>query len=491
MSERRTMDLRWLLEDADAPAVTVRGLTSDSRQVEPGDAFVAYQGGAYDGHDFVAQAIAAGAVAVICERPIEAAVASVVVPGIAQRLGQLGRRFHAAPSREMAVVGVTGTNGKTTVAYNIARIMDAGGYIGTLGWGRPPALCASDLTTAAPLALQAQLRALHDRGVGIVALETSSHALHQGRVDDVDFAVGVFTNLSRDHLDYHGSLQCYAAAKRKLFQRNLRVAVVNVDDAVGAAIAKDLPATVQVVAFGRDATVGWSDIDYGQDGICGVWHTPWGDGAFKLPHCFGEFSVYNAAATLAVCCALDKPFAETVDGMAKLVGVPGRMQRVAENPTVIVDYAHTPDGLRSMLAATRSHLSDGRLIVVFGCGGDRDRGKRAEMAQAAEAGADVVVVTSDNPRSEDPQRIVDEVVAGFQRSQAARCIVDRRSAIHAALQCANADDIVVVAGKGHEETQQIGGEKLPFRDVDVVREWTAQARPQRCVPLRNEPDGGA
>ena len=301
----------------------------------------------------------------------------------------------------------------------------------------------------------------------------------------------MFTNLSRDHLDYHGSLQRYAAAKRKLFQRNLRVAVVNVDDAVGAAIAKDLPATVQGPRVRPRRHGGLSDIDYGQDGILR-----------RLAYPLGRWRV-QAAALLRRILRLQRRRdaggllrvgqADRGSGRrhAKLVGVPGRMQRVAENPTVIVDYAHTPDGLRSMLAATRSHLGDGRLIVVFGCGGDRDRGKRAEMAQAAEAGADVVIVTSDNPRSEDPQRIVDEVVAGFRPPQAARCIVDRRSAIHAALQCANADDIVVVAGKGHEETQQIGGEKLPFRDVDVVREWTVQARPQRCVSsLRNEPDGG-
>ena len=469
----RTMDLRWLLCDPNAPAVTLNGLSSDSRQIKPGEAFVACRGAAFDGHDFVEEAVAAGAVAVICERSVETAAPSIVVPDVGKRLGQLGRRFHGAPSRELAVVGVTGTNGKTSVAYNIAQVADAGSYIGTLGWGAPPALCPSQLTTAGPLALQAQLRALKQRGAGVVALETSSHALDQGRVDHVDFAVGVFTNLSRDHLDYHGSMKRYAAAKRKLFERNLRVAVVNVDDATGASIAENLPSTVERLDFGRHATVGWSDVRHRSDGIAGVWHTPWGCSAFTLPGYFGEFSVYNAAATLSVCCALGKPLDETIEAMAKLGGVPGRMQRAAASPTVLIDYAHTPDGLRAMLAATRSHLrTDGRVIVVFGCGGDRDRGKRAEMAQAAEAGADVVVVTSDNPRSEDPDSIARQVVDGLDHPDAALCVVDRRRAIATALQRAQANDIVVIAGKGHENTQQIGDRKLPFSDLDVVRELT-------------------
>ena len=471
MSKRETKDLRWLLDDAGAPALDIGGLASDSRQVAPGDAFVARRGATFDGHDFVAAAVAAGAVAVLCERPVEAAVPSVVVQQIGKRLGQLGRRFHDAPSKELAVVGVTGTNGKTTVAYNIARLLDAGSYIGTLGWGRPPTLCRSELTTADALTLQARLRALKRSGAQTVALEASSHALDQGRVEGVDFAVGVFTNLSRDHLDYHRSLECYAAAKRKLFERELGAAVVNVDDAVGADIARRLPASVECIEFGQTAAVRWSDIRYGKDGIHGVWHTPWGSQAFAMPHYFGAFSVYNAAATLAVGCALGKPLDETIAAMAQLPGVSGRMQKVALEPTVVVDYAHTPDGLRAMLAATRSHLSeDGRIVLVFGCGGDRDRGKRAAMAQAAETGADVIVVTSDNPRGEDPQRILAHIVAGLERPEAALRFVDRRQAIAAALQCAGAEDIVVVAGKGHEDTQQIGAERLPFGDADVVRE---------------------
>ena len=463
--------LRWLLDDEHAPAVVVAGLASDSRRVRRGDCFIAYRGATFDGHDFAAAAVAAGAVAVISERPVEVGVANAVVAGVGRRLGDLARRFHGHPSAELAVVGITGTNGKTTVAYQIASAMNDAAYVGTLGWGSPPALCPSLLTTADPLSLQAQLRALKERGAEVVALEASSHALDQGRVDAVDFAVGVFTNLSRDHLDYHGTMQRYAAAKRRLFERALRVGVVNVDDAVGRAIADRLPAGMDCVEVGRKAALRWTEVSYHAAGLEGTWITPWGRERFSLPGLFGAFSLYNAACTVGACCALDMPLVDVVAAMAQLPGVPGRMQLVARAPTVAVDYAHTPDGLRAVLAAARAHLAArGKVIVVFGCGGERDRGKRAQMAQAAEAGADLVIATSDNPRGEDPERILDDVAAGFRRPAAALRISDRRHAIATALECAGAGDIVVLAGKGHEQFQDIGGCKVPFSDAAVVRE---------------------
>ena len=368
------------------------------------------------------------------------------------------------------MVGVTGTNGKTTVAYQIARLL-GGGYIGTLGWGQPPALCPSSLTTADPLTLQAQMRALKNRGASTVALEASSHALDQGRVDAVDFVAGVFTNLSRDHLDYHGTLERYAAAKRRLFERDLQLAVVNVDDAVGRTIAADLRPGVECVAVGREASVRWADVAYRPGGLEGTWITPWGRARFSLPDCFGEFSLYNAACSIGACCALDMALEDVVAAMPRLAGVPGRMQLVARSPSVAVDYAHTPDGLRAVLDAARAHLdAKGRVIVVFGCGGDRDRGKRPQMAAAAEAGADLVVATSDNPRNEDPQRILDDLAAGFRDKAATLRIGDRRKAIAAALQAATAHDIVVIAGKGHERYQEIRGRKVPFNDAATVRQ---------------------
>ena len=474
--------LRWLLDDRAAPDVAIAGLACDSRRVQPGDAFIAYRGGAVDGHDFAAQAAAAGAVAVISERPVEVGVANVVTADVGQRLGALGRRFHRHPSGELAVIGITGTNGKTTVAYQLARLLD-GAYIGTLGWGRPPALCASTLTTADPLTLQAQLRALKERGADAVALEASSHALDQGRVDAIDFAAGVFTNLSRDHLDYHGSMQRYAAAKRRLFERALRIGVVNVDDAVGRAIAAAMPSSMERVEVGRQAALRWANVSYQAAGIAGTWITPWGRAEFSLPGFFGEFSLYNAGCALGVCCALGMPLADAAAAMARLSGVPGRMQLVARSPAVAVDYAHTPDALRAALGAARAHLDAsgrsggkaGKVIVVFGCGGDRDRGKRAQMGQAAEAGAELVIATSDNPRGEAPERILDDIAAGFRQPAAALRISDRHEAIAAALARAAGNDIVVLAGKGHEQYQEIGGRRMPYSDAAVVRDMLGGA----------------
>ena len=465
-----SMTLSRLLDDPGAPGLVVTGLASDSRRVRPGDVFFAYQGTTFDGHRFAREAVAAGAVAVVSERPVQAGVPNVVLAEVGQHLGAFANRFFETPSRELDVVGITGTNGKTTVAYNIARVVQATGYLGTLGWGRPPALCAADMTTSDPITLVAHLRALKGRGCARVALEVSSHALDQDRVDALDFAVGVFTNLSRDHLDYHGSMARYGEAKKRLFARPLRAAVVNVDDALGQSIVKALPTTCETVSVGAHAAVRWVDVDYGRDGIAGEWRTPWGNSAFALPGFYGEFSVYNAATTLAACCVIGMPLGDVVDGMAMLDAVPGRMEVVAQSPRVIVDYAHTPDGIQAALAAVRSHLAcGGRVIVVFGCGGDRDRGKRAAMARAAEAGADLVVATSDNPRTEAPERILDDIETGFRSPADALRIVDRREAITVALTRALEDDVVLVAGKGHERYQEIGAERIPFSDTEVVR----------------------
>ena len=469
------MTLRHLLDDPGAPAVPLRGITADSRQVRRGDVFIARRGAVFDGHHHAARAVDAGAAAVISERPVDVAVPNIVLADAGKRLGAFARRFYGAPSAKLAVVGVTGTNGKTTVAHHIARLCDAGGYIGTLGWGTPPRLRRSALTTADPVSLQARLRALGDRGVRVVGLEASSHALDQGRVDAVDFAGAVFTNLSRDHLDYHGSMDAYAKAKRRLFERPLRFAVANVDDALGARIASELPAQVDVITVGRDADVRWRGLRYGRQGIRGRWHTPWGSAPFTLAGYFGGFSVSNAALAVAAAGALGAELPKIAARLARLPPVPGRMQAVSAAPTVLVDYAHTPDALRAALAAARPHLgAGGRLILVFGCGGDRDRGKRPLMAAAAQAGADTVIATSDNPRTEDPERVLDDVMTAFRpcRQQARQVlrIADRRAAIATAIAKARPQDMVVLAGKGHETHQEVAGEKFPFNDAAVARE---------------------
>ena len=479
-----TMTLAELLGRPDAPATLIGGLASDSRRVRSGDVFFAYRGSAYDGHEYASDAVTAGAVAVVSERRVAVDVPNVVMAGVGRRIGGFARRFFGAPSSELNVVGVTGTNGKTTVAYNVARVAGTTGYMGTLGWGSPPSLCAADMTTADPISLIARLRALKRQGLDAVALEVSSHALDQGRVDAVDFAVGVFTNLGRDHLDYHGSVARYGAAKAKLFERSLSLgAVVNADDALGRSIMADLPSGTSPVSFGVDADVRWDGIVYGPDGLAGRWRTPWGEDAFSLPHFYGSFSIYNAAATLASCCLLGMPQAEVVDAMRALDAVPGRMQPVARSPRVFVDYAHTPDALDAALQAVRSHVvGGGRVILVFGCGGDRDRGKRALMAQAAERGADLVIATSDNPRTESPERILDDVAAGFRAPHQLLRIADRRRAIAAGLRHARTDDVVLLAGKGHERYQEIGGERVPFSDVAVVKNLVAQQRNEEATP---------
>ena len=490
---RRTMDLRRLLDDGAAPALEVSGIASDSRRVRRGDLYVARRGNAFDGHDFVGDAVDAGAVAVVSQRPVDSPVPNIVAPDIVQNLGALGARFFDSPGEALEIVAVTGTNGKTTVAYNIARIRgtaETAGYVGTLGWGMPPGLGRATLTTEDPLVLQARLRELVDRGASRVALEASSHALDQGRLDAVDVDVGVFTNLSRDHLDYHGTMARYAAAKRRLFERRLRVAAVNVDDPTGGAIAADAAGRMDVFGIGRAADVRWTDLSFDRGGIHGTWITPWGRRSFDLAAFFGEFSVYNAACVLAACCALGDPFAEVVDGMAELPGVPGRMQAVATRPMVFVDYAHTPEGLHAVLAAVRAHVRSGRLITVFGCGGDRDRGKRRLMARAAESGADIVVATTDNPRSELPERILDDVMKGFDDPDAVLRIPDRRQAIGVALDHADACDVVLIAGKGHEDYQEVDGRRLPWSDAGTVAELlharlaSAWGGAGRCEGLR-------
>ena len=490
---KRTMDLRRLLDDQGAPGLVVTGIASDSRRVQPGDLYVARRGNAFDGHDFVGDAVDAGAVAVVSQRPVDVAVPSIVAADIACNLGALGARFYGSPSRAVEIVAVTGTNGKTTVAYNIARIRGTGetaGYVGTLGWGAPPDLGPATLTTEDPLVLHARLRNLVDRGIARVALEASSHALDQGRLDEVDIDVGVFTNLSRDHLDYHGTMARYAAAKRKLFERRLRVAVINVDDPTGGAIAANAAGRMDVLGVGRTGAVRWTNLSFDRDGIHGTWITPWGRRSFDLAAFFGEFSVYNAGCVLAACCALGDRLSEVVDAMTDLPGVPGRMQAVATRPMVFVDYAHTPEGLNAVLAAVRSHVGSGKLITVFGCGGDRDRGKRPLMARAAESGADIVVATTDNPRSELPDRILDDVMKGFDDPDSVLRISDRREAIGVALDRADAGDVVLIAGKGHEDYQEVDGCRLPWSDAGTVAELlhhrlvTSSGSSGRCVRWR-------
>ena len=460
---------------ADDEDVTVRGITSDSRDVSAGDLFVACAGTVHDGHDFVADAVERGAVAICSERSVDVAVPNVVVGDLKRRQGELAAAFYDDPSARLGCIGVTGTNGKTSIAYFTAALIETGAFIGTIGWGSADKLCPSRLTTEDPITIQARLHALAERGHRWVVMEASSHALDQGRVDAVRFDIAIFSNLTRDHLDYHGTMQRYAAAKRSLFERkSLNAAVINVDDALGREIAASLDAGVDRIGVGADGDVSWSDVRYLEDGVSGTLTTPWGSAEFRIP-VYGDFSIANVAAAVAASCLAGTSLGDAMNKITRLPHVPGRMQRVSgtHGPLLLVDYAHTPDALAAVLKAIRQHLT-GTLICVFGCGGDRDRGKRALMAQAVEAGADRAIVTSDNPRSEDPEAIIRDVLKGFSstyvRTEAVETEVDRASAIARAIATAGDNDIVLVAGKGHEGYQEIAGRRYPYSDLVTARQ---------------------
>ena len=464
MKSARTLD--QLLGAGGATVVT--GVANDSRRVSPGDLFLACVGEADDGHRHVREAIARGAAAVCSERRVAACVPNVVLSDLRVRQGEIAARYFGNPSAALTCIGITGTNGKTSVAYQCASLLDHAAYMGTIGWGDISRLSRTRLTTEDAVTVQRRLGALRGEGHAAVAMEVSSHALEQDRVAAVQFDIAVFTNLTRDHLDYHVTMERYAAAKRRLFEMpSVGTVIVNVDDSLGRSIAAETE--VETIGYGEsgDADVSWSDTGFHPHGITGRWHTPWGDSRFWLP-LYGEFSIYNAAATLSAVCLAGKPLNETVADMRCMVPVPGRMQRVASpncsGPSVFIDYAHTPAALAAALAAVRRHLG-GRLICVFGCGGDRDPGKRSMMAKAVEAGADAAIITSDNPRTEDPDSIIADIVAGFTAPGFAGVEPNRSAAVRLAIERAQPGDVVLVAGKGHEDFQDIAGERIPHSDL--------------------------
>lgn len=476
--------------------VAVRHPVEDSRQVERGSLFVAVRGATADGHDFAAQAVAQGAVAVLAERPLpDLGVPVVVIPDLRTSRNALAARYYGWPGTRLHCVGVTGTNGKTSIAHYIAdlatRLGLKAGYLGTIGWGEVGALQPARLTTEDPFTMQRRLAALAGTGCRWAVLEASSHALAQGRTDAVPFQSAVFSNLSRDHLDYHDSAEAYGRAKQRLFTGpDLRLAVLNGDDPFSRSIAGVLPRGVDCVSYGRGATapawagtgarhVGFADVTFTAGAAAGHWHTSWGRAPLRLP-VQAPFSVANVAAAVAVLCHAGAPLHDVLARARSLAPVPGRMERfaVAGGAAVVVDYAHTPDALEKALEALRPATA-GRLICVFGCGGDRDPGKRPLMAAAAERYADALWLTSDNPRSEDPTAIIADMRAGLRGIRAARECADRRQAIAAALAAAKPGDTVLIAGKGHEDYQEIDGRRTPFSDRAVVGELLSRSPEQR------------
>lgn len=468
------MLLGEILKRSDVPKVEISGITNDSREVSSGDLFIAYRGGQFDGHSFVQDALHAGAVAICAEidRPPDFPIPWIKETDIAQRQAEFAARFHAFPSRHLDIIGVTGTNGKTSVAFGIANLLDTTAFMGTLGWGLPSALEETALTTLGSIALQRSLSQLIESEFRTVAMEVSSHALAQGRVNCVEFDGAVFTNLTRDHLDYHRSMRNYADAKMKLFdQSDLRYGIVNQDDEFGRIISDRLrKRNVKCMTYGTSssADLSWSGVRHTSKGLCGRWLSPWGNEEFFLPY-YGSMYVANTAAILLTSLCNDQNFTDVVTQMRSLPPVPGRMEFLKRDGriTVVIDYAHTPDALRHALVAVRAH-AQGRVYCIFGCGGDRDVGKRPEMGRIAEILADQVYLTSDNPRNESPDAIADDILQGIAEPDSVVVELERETAIQLAIEAASPGDVVLVAGKGRERFQEVQGQRIPINDFATV-----------------------
>jgi UDP-N-acetylmuramoyl-L-alanyl-D-glutamate--2,6-diaminopimelate ligase len=498
--------LRQLVAEAGALAPTaaqagaaldreVTAIAYDSRRVAPGALFVAMRGQKADGIDFARQAIARGAAAVVSESPAPAELrgsgaAWLHTADARLALAELAAAFYGHPSREMLVVGITGTNGKTTTSYLLASIFDSAGLpsgrVGTVGYRLPsrtvpPAGEEREATRTTPEApdVQALLREMVSRGAAACVMEVSSHALVLRRADGIRFAAAIFTNLTRDHLDFHGTMESYFAAKRRLFEILPEGApsAINLDDPRGAALSA-IAARPVTYAVDRPADVTPGPLALALDGLTFEARTPRGTLRIRS-RLVGRPNAYNILAAVASATALDIPLGAIEVGIASLEQVPGRFQVVSapSDPVrVVVDYAHTDDALKNLLETARP-LSGGRVITVFGCGGDRDTTKRPLMGAVAARLSDLVIVTSDNPRSEDPERIIEDIKRGLLPARVPwLAIVDRAEAIDRAVRDARPGDLVLIAGKGHERTQTIGSRILPFDDVEVARAALARRR---------------
>ncbi len=489
------MDLRALLPELDAPSVagdadrTIQGIAYDSREVRPGFLFVALRGLTHDGHDFIPEAVARGAVAAIVDRdvPIPPGVPAVRVADSRRALGQISAAFYGHPSRRLHVIGVTGTNGKGATTFLVDAILRRAGrpcgIIGTTGIVFDGDVLPTERTTPEAPALQHALRMMVDHGCQYAAVEVASHALAMERTAGCHIEVGVFTNLTRDHLDFHKTMDAYRAAKGRLFAMlpDQGWAVLNADDPSSAVLRAVTRARVITYGIRQPADVRGRDLALHLRGSTFVVDTPAGSATVAL-RLAGGFNVANALAALAVGLTQDIPLDLAADALATMPGIPGRFESVDEGQpfAVVVDYAHTPDGLENVLRTARE-ITRARLIVTFGCGGDRDRTKRPLMGRLATELADYVIITSDNPRSEPARAIIDEILPGARTGAQGRRVKidvepDRRRAIALAVSAAAPGDLVVVAGKGHETYQEIAAVKHAFDDRQVVREALRAAR---------------
>jgi UDP-N-acetylmuramoyl-L-alanyl-D-glutamate--2,6-diaminopimelate ligase len=480
-------------------ALGMTRLVSDSREVTAGDTFVAYPGEKLDGRKFIAQAIERGASSVLWERSDfrwrpSWKVRNAPVDHLKRHAGEIASVVYDRPSAKLWMVGVTGTNGKTScshwIAHALTRLQRKCGVVGTLGSGFAGGLEPIGNTTPDAVWLQGRLRDFLSQRARAVSMEVSSHGLAQDRVAGVEFDVALLTNLTRDHLDYHGTMRAYRAAKARLFRcSGLKHAVVNLDDAFGAALVEPTQRRgVRTIGYGFNRTLPPAlrgrrvprlvgrNLSMGAEGLAFDVATPWGEARVES-RLIGRFNAANLLGTLAVLLASDNTLDASVAALAQVRPVPGRTERYGggRRPLVVVDYAHTPDALENVLRTLRELMASksapgkrpGKLVCVFGCGGDRDRGKRPAMGRIAATLADEAIVTSDNPRSEDPQAIIDDILEGMNGNSEA--VADRAQAIESAVRRAGAGDVILVAGKGHEQHQEIGGIRHPFSDAAVVR----------------------
>lgn len=468
------------------PTLSIQSLCLDSREASPGCLFFAVRGTALDGRDYVDAAIAGGAVAIVVDsahpltHKVAAAVCVVAIEELSLQLGRIAERFYQYPSASLTMYGVTGTNGKTSITYYLAQALTTlghcAGVIGTTGNGLWPDLTASLLTTPNPIELASLLARFVNQGAEATAMEVSSHALAQYRADGIRFDTAIFTNLTRDHLDYHETMDAYALAKQRLFDfPDVTYRIFNTDDAMGLAWAKAYQSmttfTYGLTPYDSYQHTYVTAIDYDANGVQIIINSPWYQGPLRL-NLLGPFNVQNVLAVFVALCVHQYTPSLVLKALTKLSGAPGRMQCVRHEgkPLVVIDYAHTPDALANALEALKLHTK-GKLWCVFGCGGDRDKGKRPLMAKIAEQNADHIIVTSDNPRNEDAATIIEEVCAGFSSHASYDKDVDRITAIHAALTHANVSDTILIAGKGHEPYQEINGHRIPYQDLAVVEQY--------------------
>lgn len=463
----------------------ITGIETDSRNVKPGNLFIALRGFTVDGHHYVHTAVENGAAAVLVEEPVEVTVPVIQVPDTRRAMGYLANNFYQFPSQQLKLIGITGTNGKTTTSHLIEQILKAAGretgIIGTIGVKIKDQVIPARNTTPDVVDLQKSLRFMVDEGAAYTVMEVSSHALHMGRTRGSHYHIAVFTNLTQDHLDYHATMEEYRAAKGLLFSqlgndytddsKTCQTAVLNVDDAASSYFAEITP--VQVITYGieKQADVRAVNIQHRVNGVSFELQTYQGNVTVCLP-LFGTFNVYNSLAAVAVALIEGISLTKIKKALESLTGVDGRFESVqaGQDYTVLVDYAHTPDSLQNVLTTAKS-FAKGKVICVVGCGGDRDRGKRPLMAQIATEISDFTIITSDNPRTEEPSAIIADMVEGIAASESPySTIEDRKAAIEHAVQLAKSGDVVLIAGKGHETYQEINGVRYPFDDRKIAYE---------------------